>query len=101
MEKIETNTTPLKICPVCGYDKLPDVPYDLFGFPTYVICPCCGYEFGFDDESNGISFEEYRKKWIVNGFHFFNKKKQPKNWGKDVMQNQLANVGKVNYKSRT
>ena len=27
----------LKICPVCGYDDLTEVPYDSNGFPTYVI----------------------------------------------------------------
>ena len=90
----------LNICPVCGYDDLPEVPYDSYGFPTYVICPCCGYEFGFDDESKGISFSEYRDNWISNVFRFFNKKRKPKEWGETEMQRQLGNIKKVNYKSR-
>ncbi len=90
----------LKICPVCGYSKLSDTPYDECGFPTYIICPCCGFEFGFDDESNGFSFEEYRNKWIANGFVFFNKKKKPHLWNINMLKKQLENIEKVKYKSR-
>ena len=90
----------LEICPVCGYDNLSEVPYDAYGLPTYVICPCCGYEFGFDDESKGISFSNYRKNWIRIGFPFFNKKRKPQKWGENEMQKQLENVEKVNYKPR-
>lgn len=60
----------------------------------YVICPCCGYEFGFDDESKGISFSEYRDNWIYNGFRFFNKKRKPLEWGETEMQRQLGNIKK-------
>ena len=90
----------LKICPVCGYDNLSDVPYDVFGCPTYVICPCCGFEFGFDDESERQSFEEYRKRWIAEGFPFFNNKRKLRSWNHSTMEKQLENVKKVNYKSR-
>ena len=81
------------ICPVCGYDKLVEPPYDEeFGCPTYVICSCCGFEFGFDDESKGYSFSGYRQRWIDNGFPFFNSKKKPSNWSERVMRQQLENI---------
>jgi hypothetical protein len=90
----------LKICPICGYSDLSDIPYDEYGYPTYVICDCCGYEFGFDDESKNISFSAYRQKWIKEGFHFFNKKKEPVLWNFDILNEQLKNISKVDYKSR-
>ncbi len=89
-----------KICPVCGYKKLADYPYDNYGYPTYVICSCCGYEFGFDDSSNGMTFKAYRKKWIADGFQFFRKDEKPSLWNFDVLEKQLKNVLKVNYKPR-
>jgi len=90
----------LKICPVCGYDQLYEPPYNEYDEPTYVICSCCGYEFGFDDSSRGISFEEYREKWIEEGSPFFNKKKKPSLWDFNTLEKQLSNIAKVNYKSR-
>lgn len=54
------------ICPVCGYDKLIEEPYD-DGSPSYEICNCCGFEFGYDDSGEGRSFEIYLKKWIERG----------------------------------
>ena len=78
----------MHICPVCGYDKLEEVPYDEFGYPTYVICSCCGFEFGFDDESEGDTFSEYRQRWINQGFPFINAKKKPSNWNKKTMEQQ-------------
>lgn len=38
------------ICPICGYDKLLEPPYDEYNNPSYEICPCCGFEYGFDDQ---------------------------------------------------
>ena len=96
---IETNwfvmsKTNTYICPVCGYDKMSEPPCDDLGYPTYVICSCCGFEFGFDDESKGLSFSEYRQRWINNGFTFFSVKKKPTNWNERVMRRQLENIGK-------
>lgn len=90
----------MNYCPVCGYDGLTEKPYDEFGYPTYTICSCCGYEFGFDDSSKGISFQEYQTKWISDGFKFFNKNKKPKIWNEKVLIDQLANITKVSYKPR-
>lgn len=93
-------TVLLKICPVCGFNDLEQTPYDEYGYPTYVICPCCGYEFGFDDSSKKISFLEYRRKWIEKGFRYFRKNLQPVIWDLTILEEQLKNVCKVNYKAR-
>lgn len=79
------------ICPICGYDKLEEPPYDEFGEPSYEICPCCGIEFGFDLENYHITQEEYRKKWINNGGEWFDPQEKPQKW--DIRQ-QLKNVKK-------
>lgn len=89
-----------KICPVCGYDKLSDFPYDEYGYPTYTICSCCGYEFGFDDSSKKLTFEVYRDAWIKKGYKYFNKEKQPDTWNKELAEKQLKNIEKTNYKPR-
>lgn len=93
--KTETN-----ICPVCGYDKLLEAPYDKLGNPSYEICPCCNFEYGFDDDSEGYSFESYRTKWIDEGFKFSDETDQPKDWNKNNMTRQLENIKKVNFVSR-
>jgi hypothetical protein len=77
------------ICPVCGYDGLEELPYDHDGNPSYEICDCCGFEFGFDDDSEGLSFEEYRKKWIEEGAKWFNPDMKPKGWD---IKRQLLNI---------
>jgi hypothetical protein len=53
------------ICPVCGYAKLKEPPYDEYGCATYSICPCCGTEFGYDDSSK--THTSLREKWIALG----------------------------------
>lgn len=53
------------ICPVCGYDKLDEIPYYAEGAGSYEICPCCGYEFGYDDQY--ATHDEYRKEWFRKG----------------------------------
>ncbi|MBB6401913.1 transcription elongation factor Elf1 [Methanococcus maripaludis] len=84
----KSNAEKKYICPVCGYDKLLEEPYDKDKNPSYEICPCCGFEFGFDDEDQGHTFEEYREKWIENGMEWFDKSKKPLNWDfKKQMQN--------------
>lgn len=67
------------ICPVCGYDKLHEMPYRQ-GCPSYEICSCCGFEFGFDDMDQKESFESYRKSWIDQGAKWFTPGKKPDNW---------------------
>jgi transcription elongation factor Elf1 len=76
-------------CPVCGFDKLEEMPYDNDGNPSYEICICCGFEFGFDDDSEGYSVENYRSKWINEGSNWFSPDLKPKNWD---LRNQLKNI---------
>lgn len=63
-------------CPVCGYPELTEPPRSE-GYPSHEICPCCGFEFGFDDDSQGISYEQYRTKWIREGFPWFYEREGP------------------------
>lgn len=90
----------LTICPVCGFEKLREPPYDKWGYPSYEICPCCGFEYGFDDSSKKMTFDGYREKWIKEGFTFFRKSDKPKVWTQEVLHRQLKNISKVNYKPR-
>ncbi|SHK35157.1 hypothetical protein SAMN02745163_03655 [Clostridium cavendishii DSM 21758] len=77
------------ICPVCGYNELDEKPYDLDGNPSYEICSCCGFEFGFDDDSEGESFESYRTKWLNKNAKWFREKKKKENWN---LEEQLKNI---------
>lgn len=77
------------ICPVCGYDRLDERPYDIIGEPSFNICPCCGFEYGFDDMNCGYTFESYRNKWINDGAKWFSKKEKPRNWN---LEEQLKNL---------
>ena len=77
------------VCPVCGYDKLTEEPYDQDRNPSYEICKCCGFEFGFDDDSEGSSLESYRQKWINGGAKWFNVKAKPEDWN---LKKQLEQI---------
>ena len=57
-------------------------------------------EFGFDDESEGISYLEYREKWIADGFHWFRENEEPTNWDRQLMEKQLSNAKLSKAKSR-
>ena len=89
-----------KICPVCGYDNLDEGPFTKYGYPTYEICPCCGYEFGYHDESAGLSYANYREKWIASGFHWRDKDEEPNNWDRQLMEKQLSDAKLSKAKSR-
>ena len=88
------------ICPVCGYAALAEPPYDEQGYPTYVICPCCGFEFGFDDSSREYTFEDYRIKWIEEGYQFFDEEMKPEEWDEVALRKQLENTELVSYTPR-
>lgn len=77
------------ICPVCGYDKLSEPPYDKFGDPSYEICPCCGFEFGYDDLNLGFDYKTYRGIWIGNGAKWFSEEEKPNEWD---LERQLHNI---------
>lgn len=80
------------ICPVCGYAGLSEPAYDEYGCASFEICSCCGFEYGFDDESEGVSFEEYRENWINDGASWFSVKHRPKSWS---LEKQLLNIGMI------
>lgn len=90
----------LKICPVCGYDKLELTPYDEYGNPLYEICSCCGFEFGFTDSHDNKGFGEYLTEWIESGFKFKYKEDKPAVWNAEVLREQLKNICRVNYEAR-
>ena len=62
-------------CPVCGYPKLDEPPYDEHNCPTYIICPSCGTEFGYDDATARHS--ELRQKWIEGGMRWWSRATSP------------------------
>jgi len=74
-------------CPVCGYNKLNEPPYDVHNSPSYEICPSCGTEFGFDDFATSIP--NLRQKWIENGMEFWNASAKPDDWNPLL---QLKNI---------
>ena len=83
---------PNNICPICGYPNLDEPPYDKYGDPSYEICACCGFEYGFDDHSEGYTFESYRKEWMNKGYPFKWKDDMPEGWNAKMAQEQLLNL---------
>jgi hypothetical protein len=99
------------ICPCCGYrgldsppyDQLPPPPWDPhpqppysmhYGQPSYEVCACCGFEYGNDDEpgtASPVTFEQYRKEWMTDGYPWFDESKRPTGWTPDA-QLQLAGI---------
>lgn len=77
------------ICPVCGFDKLDEEPYDLKGRGNFDICACCRFQYGVTDDDKGYSFEDYRKKWLKNGAKWFIKGAKPTGWD---LKKQLHNI---------
>jgi len=56
------------ICPVCGYPELQEPPRSSrTGGGSYEICPSCGFQFGVTDDDKGISYGEWRARWIEKG----------------------------------
>ena len=59
------------ICPVCGYDGLPE-PAWIDDAPSDEICPSCGTQFGYHDggrvgERRAIRQGELREAWKAAG----------------------------------
>lgn len=54
-------------CPVCGFPGLGEPARTEGGGGSYEICEACGFEFGFDDDSEGYSYEAWRLRWIARG----------------------------------
>jgi hypothetical protein len=64
-------------CPVCGYPGLREEPRSPAKGASYEICPSCGFQFGFDDEDQGISDEQWRKRWLDSGMPWTSVGKYP------------------------
>ncbi len=81
------------ICPICGFDKLFEPPFDKFSCGSFEICPCCGTEFGYhllnSDMQKIISL---RKAWINNGMIFKKKERIPAIW---KANEQIKNLEKI------
>lgn len=85
-------------CPVCGYNKLSEPPYDSLNCSLEVICRCCGTHFGCDDNDyDGLSWAELRRQWLQDGCSFWMEKDQPLNWGMQSAYEQLFNLGDARY----
>ncbi len=65
------------MCPVCGWVELKKPPRSETTGGSYEICPCCGFQFGYDDEDQGISDEEWRRRWIAKGMPWFARTRLP------------------------
>ncbi len=77
------------MCPVCGFVGLVEPPYNEAGGASFEICSCCGFEYGFDDQSEGRSFEDYRRAWLADGAKWFDPDRRPADW---YVEAQLANL---------
>ncbi len=65
-------------CPVCGYDQLSDEPFsESKGRPSYEICPSCAFHFGYDDDAQGYTYQQWRNEWIKKGMPWFSSGQNP------------------------
>jgi hypothetical protein len=78
------------MCPVCGFDGLMEPPYSESGRGSFEICPSCGFEFGYDDDSEGVSPEAHRTAWLEGGAEWFDPEAKPHDWD---LRAQLARIG--------
>ena len=79
-------------CPVCGYPGLMEEPRSPSGGPSYEICPSCGFEFGVTDDDLGLTYEEWRRRWIASGMRWDSGDIEPPPEGWDPRQ-QLRDAG--------
>lgn len=79
------------ICPVCGFNKLNELPFDKNGEPSHEICPCCGFEFGFNEVHGAGGFNVFRVRWIQSGAKWFMPAAKPLRWD---LKKQLENLKK-------
>ncbi len=78
------------MCPICGYPELSEAPRFLMGGASDEICRSCGFQFGFDDDSEGWTYDEWRKQWIEGGMKWSSNNPPAPNWNP---KKQLLNIG--------
>jgi len=84
---------PLNTCPVCGFDQLAESPRNRTGGASMEICSCCGFQFGVSDDDQGVSYDDYRERWIAGGMAWSSKvKKAPKGWNPQTQLGALARL---------
>jgi len=68
-------------CPVCGWPDLHEPPRNESGGASFEFCPSCGFEFGFDDDDQGLTYEQARARWIDAGMKWWSpSRKAPRGW---------------------
>jgi hypothetical protein len=68
-------------CAACGYRYLQLPQRAPSGGASHEICPACGFESGFTDDDQGISYEDWRERWVAEGCRWFSESKaRPKRW---------------------
>jgi hypothetical protein len=77
------------ICPVCGYPDLDEPAYKENGFGSFDICSSCGYQFEVTDMDEGITHEQWRRRWIEGGMKWWSPGSVPLNWNPEQ---QLKNL---------
>jgi len=86
------------ICPVCGFDRLPEEPED------HVICPSCGTQFGYHDVTR--SHSELRSQWVAMGMPWRSRRvPKPDRWSPTLQLSRVIypvlvfDVGRATTKS--
>jgi predicted RNA-binding Zn-ribbon protein involved in translation (DUF1610 family) len=79
-EPIELAVGSQFVCPVCGYDDLHDDPSPSYGGGSYEICESCGFQFGVSDDSDGYTFDQWRRNWAAAGMAWASKNPRPPGW---------------------
>jgi hypothetical protein len=78
-------------CLICGWPELQAPPRNKEGVASFEICPCCGFEFGFDDDDQGVTYEQARRRWFAHGMTWWSKSRPaPNGWNPSL---QLARAG--------
>lgn len=80
-------------CSVCGYPALDDPPRSAGGGGSYEICPSCGFEYGYSDDDQGYSYEQWRAKWVAEGMPWRDDGIEPPPEGWDPRRQLAAILG--------
>ena len=83
-------TEDLHPCLVCGHLGLSE-PARTSESHADESCPACGFEFGYDDDDQRITYDEWRRRWIADGMPWYGGLgPQPDDWDPIV---DLARLG--------